>query len=45
MFSRRIQIQDRLTDQIVKCLHEYPSIYGVAVIMEAQHLFYDDAGQ
>ena len=37
-FSRRLQVQERLTDQIRDCLDETLNTQGVAVCMEAQHL-------
>ena len=37
-FSRRLQVQERLTDQIRACLHETLNPQGVAVCIEAQHL-------
>ena len=38
IFSRRLQIQERLTNQIAKTLMEYLKPYGVAVTIEAVHL-------
>lgn len=37
-FSRRLQIQERLTRQIARCLNDRLAPMGVAVIMEASHL-------
>ena len=37
-FSRRLQVQERLTDQIRDCLDETLNPRGVAVCIEAQHL-------
>ena len=37
-FSRRLQVQERLTDQIRDCLQETLNPQGVAVCMEAQNL-------
>ena len=37
-FSRRLQVQERLTDQIRDCLHETLNPQGVAVCIDAQHL-------
>ena len=37
-FSRRLQVQERLTDQIRDCLDETLNPQGLAVCMEAQHL-------
>ncbi len=38
MFSRRLQIQERLTSQIAKAIQERLSPEGVGVIIEARHL-------
>ena len=38
MFARRLQIQERLTSQIAKCLMEKLKPYGVGVVCEANHL-------
>jgi GTP cyclohydrolase IA len=37
-FSRRLQVQERLTMQIRDCIQETLSPLGVAVVIEAQHL-------
>ena len=37
-FSRRLQVQERLTQQIAACLMEPIAAEGVGVIIEAQHL-------
>ena len=37
-FSRRLQVQERLTTQIAQCLEEILKPAGVAVITEAMHL-------
>jgi GTP cyclohydrolase I len=37
-FSRRLQVQERLTTQIRNCIHECLNPLGVAVVIEAQHL-------
>jgi GTP cyclohydrolase I len=37
-FARRLQVQERLTDQIRDCLHDTLKPQGVAVVIEAQHL-------
>ncbi len=38
MFSRRIQLQERLTTQIAECLQETVKPLGVAVVVEGFHL-------
>ena len=38
MFSRRLQVQERLTNQIARALMEFVQPLGVAVIIEARHL-------
>ena len=38
IFSRRLQLQERLTNQIAKTLMDYLDPYGVAVTIEATHL-------
>ncbi len=38
IFSRRLQIQERLTREIANCLHEHLNPFGVAVVIEALHL-------
>ncbi len=38
MFSRRLQVQERLTTQIAACLDDALKPLGVAVIIEALHL-------
>lgn len=37
-FARRLQVQERLTDQIRDCIQEALKPMGVAVVIEAQHL-------
>jgi GTP cyclohydrolase I len=37
-FARRLQLQERLTDQIRDCIDEALEPMGVAVVIEAQHL-------
>jgi len=37
-FSRRLQLQERLTNQIRECLDKYLKPKGSAVIIEAKHL-------
>jgi GTP cyclohydrolase IA len=38
MYSRRLQIQERLTSQIAQAINERLSPQGVGVIIEAKHL-------
>ncbi len=38
IFSRRLQVQERLTQQIADTLYQHIKPLGVAVVMEAQHL-------
>jgi GTP cyclohydrolase I len=38
IFSRRLQVQERLTQQIAETIQEAINPRGVAVVMEAQHL-------
>jgi len=37
-FARRLQVQERLTDQIKDCINNTLSPLGVAVVIEAQHM-------
>ena len=37
-FARRLQVQERLTDQIVKCIENTLKPLGVAVVIEAAHM-------
>jgi GTP cyclohydrolase I len=37
-FARRLQVQERLTDQIKDCIQETLNPLGVAVVIEAKHL-------
>jgi GTP cyclohydrolase IA len=37
-FARRLQVQERLTDQIRDCLQKTMNPLGVAVVIEASHL-------
>jgi GTP cyclohydrolase I len=37
-FSRRLQVQERLTVQIAETLHSKLKAHGVGVVMEARHL-------
>lgn len=38
VFSRRLQVQERLTDQILHCIDDALKPLGVAVVIEAAHL-------
>jgi GTP cyclohydrolase IA len=38
VFSRRLQVQERLTTQIRNCIQETLNPLGVAVVIEAQHM-------
>lgn len=38
MFARRLQIQEKLTQQIGNCIQEVTNAKGVAVVVEAKHL-------
>ena len=38
VFSRRLQVQERLTQQIADCLMEHLKPLGVAVVIEAHHM-------
>ena len=37
-YSRRLQVQERLTNQIRDCIHEALNPVGVAVVIEASHM-------
>lgn len=37
-FSRRLQVQERLTEQVRNCMQETLGAKGVAVVIEARHL-------
>lgn len=37
VFARRLQVQERLTEQIAECIQEVTNPAGVAVVVEAQH--------
>jgi GTP cyclohydrolase IA len=38
VFARRMQVQERLTDQILGCIHDTLKPLGVAVVIEASHM-------
>lgn len=38
VFARRLQVQERLTHQILHCIHDTIRPHGVAVVIEARHM-------
>ncbi|MGB0393381.1 MAG: GTP cyclohydrolase I FolE, partial [Flavobacteriaceae bacterium] len=38
VFSRRLQVQERLTEQILDCINDTLNPKGVAVVIEASHM-------
>ncbi len=38
VFARRLQVQERLTEQIIDCINETLEPQGVAVVIEASHM-------
>lgn len=38
VFARRLQVQERLTDQILHCIQDTLKPQGAAVVIEAQHM-------
>lgn len=38
VFARRLQVQERLTDQILNCIHSTLNPLGVAIVIEARHM-------
>jgi len=38
VFARRLQVQERLTDQILHCIQDTLKPLGVAVVIEARHM-------
>ena len=38
VFSRRLQLQERMTQQIAECINEHLQPLGIGVVTEAQHL-------
>ncbi len=38
VFARRLQVQERMTEQIAETLYTYLEPYGVGVVVEGQHL-------
>ncbi|HLF64213.1 MAG TPA: GTP cyclohydrolase I FolE [Saprospiraceae bacterium] len=37
-FSRRLQVQERLTHEILNCMHDALQPLGVAIVIEARHM-------
>jgi GTP cyclohydrolase I len=44
MYARRLQVQERLTNQIADCLYQYLEPMGVAVLIKARHLCMESRG-
>ncbi len=38
IFARRLQVQERLTEQILECINDHLKPSGVAVVIEAAHM-------
>lgn len=38
VFSRRLQVQERMTEQILNCIQDVLDAQGVAVVIEARHM-------
>jgi GTP cyclohydrolase I len=38
VYARRLQVQERLTDQILECIQETLNPLGVAIVIEANHM-------
>ncbi len=38
VFARRLQVQERLTDEILQCIQRTLNPLGVAIVIEAQHM-------
>ena len=38
VFSRRLQVQERLTEQVLDCINETLEPIGVGVVIEASHM-------
>lgn len=44
VFAKRLQVQERLTDQIAECLHKHLTPVGVGVVVRARHLCMEARG-
>ena len=44
MYARRLQVQERLTDQIADALHKHLQPKGVGVVIKARHLCMESRG-
>jgi GTP cyclohydrolase I len=38
VFARRLQVQERMTEQVLDCIYDTLNPQGVAVVIEASHL-------
>jgi GTP cyclohydrolase I len=38
VFARRLQVQERLTDQVLNCISDTLKPLGVAIVIEASHM-------
>lgn len=38
VFARRLQVQERLTHEVLHCIHDTLNPLGVAIVIEAQHM-------
>lgn len=38
VFARRLQVQERMTDQILRCIDQTLNPLGVAIVIEARHM-------
>ena len=38
VFARRLQVQERMTEQILECINDTLKLKGVAVVIEASHM-------
>lgn len=44
IYARRLQVQERLTNQVAECLEEHLKPKGVAVVLECRHLCMEARG-